>query len=215
MYNLKELSHLILAIIIFAFIISFFSGLNAYLTGLVIAAVIIFINSFAKKYVAYHYDSKIEQKIWHWQRWGYYSRSHLKRSIPAGLIFPFMLILISYPLGFLKVLTFLQFDAKPSTSRAARRRGSRHQRYLEMTEGHTAIIGAWSIFANIVLAVVCFIIGSSLSLEIAKYSIFYACWNLVPVSQLDGTKIFFGSWLLWIILATTSIISLILTIIFI
>jgi hypothetical protein len=203
MFKIKELANILIVIILFAFIISFLQDLNAFLTALLIAFIIIAVNVLSKKIMASYLDSEIEQKVWQWQRWGYYARSHLKKPIPAGIIFPFILIWISYPIGFLKVLTFLQFDVKPTSARAAKRHGL--YKFTEMTEWHIAAIAGIGIFANLVLAVIAYMLGYS---ELARFSIYFSVWNLLPVSQLDGSRIFFGSKILWVILAVLSLIGL-------
>ncbi len=206
MFKLKELGNIIIVIILFAFLIRFLQDLNAFLTGLIIAFAIITVNILTKKIMASYLEAEIEQKIWHFQRWGYYTRSQFKKPKPIGAILPFILVWLSYPTGFLKLLTFLQFDVKPTSARAAKRHGL--HRYIEMTEWHIALIAGIGIFANLVLAIIAYIIGNPIMLDIAKYSIYYAAWNMLPISQLDGTKIFFGSRILYTLLAILTLISL-------
>lgn len=203
MFKIRELIHIALAIILFAFVISFLQNLSVYLVALLIATVILFVNILAKKLMAYHLDSTIEQKIWHFQRWGFYERSYFKKPIPIGMILPFALVWLSYPSGFFRCLTFLQFDVKPTTARAAKRRGL--YRYSEMTEWHIAAIAAIGIFANLVLAIISYLLNYPI---LARFSIYYAIWNLLPLSQLDGTKILFGSRILWLTLLILSLIGL-------
>lgn len=204
MIKLKEIVHLIIAILLFAFIISFLKESYIFLASLLIASIIILVNVFSKKLLAYYLETETEQKIWHFQRWGWYQRSYFKKPIPIGLILPFILVLISYPYGFLKVLTFLQFDVKPTSARAAKRHGL--YRYSEMTEWHIAAIAGIGIFANLVLAVLAYVIGYS---DLARYSIYYAAWNLLlPLGQLDGAKILFSSRRLWALLVILTLIGL-------
>ncbi len=205
MFKLKELPHIALAIILFAFIISFLQGQEAYLTALWISAVILMVNIFFKKLMAYHYESETEQKIWHWQRWGYYERSHLKKPLPMGLILPFILVWLSYPLGFIKVLTFLEFDVKPTAARTAKRRGSVIQRYSEITEWHQAAIAGLGIGACLILALFAYIYNIPM---LARYAVFFSVWNMLPISKLDGAKILFGGKLLWALLALFCVIGL-------
>ncbi len=203
MFSIKELAAIITVIILFAFIISFLQGLEVFLSALITATIIIAVNVISKKLIAYRLDSKIEQKIWQWQRWGFYERSKLKKPIPAGIIFPFILIWISYPLGFLKMLTFLQFDVSPLPSRAAKKHSL--YRYTEMTEWHIASIAGFGIFCVLVLAAVAYLLNYP---DLARYSIYFSLWNLLPIGQLDGCKILFGSRLLWYILSIFVLIGL-------
>lgn len=202
MFKLKEFAHIVIAIVLFAFVISFLNGFNAFLTALLVAVIILFVNIFSKKLLAYYLEAEIEQGIWHFQRWGYYERSHFKKPKPIGIILPFILVWISYPYGFLKMLTFLQFDIKPTSARAAKRHGL--YRFTQLTEWHIAAIAGIGIFFNLVLAIIAYILGYS---DLGKFSIYYALWNLLPLGQLDGCKILFGSKILWFILVILSLIG--------
>jgi len=44
--------------------------------------------------------------------------------------------------------------------------------------------------------------------EFAKLNIYFAFFNLIPISNLDGNKIFFGNTVLWSFLATITLIAL-------
>lgn len=203
MFKLTEFIHLVIAIILFAFVINFLKDFNSFLTALLIAFIIIAVNVLSKKIMAYYLESEIEQKIFHIQRWGWYQRSYFKKPVPVGVILPFALVWLSYPIGFLKMLAFLQFDVKPTSGRAAKRHGL--YRFTEMTEWHIASIAGIGIFINLVLAVIAYLAGFS---ELARYSIYFSIWNLLPIGQLDGSKIFFGSIRLWFVLVILSIIGL-------
>ena len=205
MFTLKEVVHIAIAIILFAFIINFLS--NSFQSALIIAALILIVNVAAKEFAAYFHQATIEHKIWQFQRWGYYERSHLKRPIPAGIIFPFLLLWVSYPYGFLKMLTFIQSDIKATTARVAKKRGGLY-RFSEMSEWHIGLICGAGIFANLILVVIGLLIGDPISIKLADYSIYYVLWNLIPFGQLDGAKIFFGSKVLWPLLAILSLIGL-------
>jgi len=208
MFKLKEAAHLVIVAILFAFVIGIESivskDLAAFLVYLLIAFIIIFVSVFAKKLFAYSREIEIEQKILHWRRWGWYERSYFKKSLPAGLILPFVLVWITYPYyGFIKMLTFLQFDPQPTTARAAKRHGL--YRYSELTEWHIAAIAGIGIFASLVLSVFAYIFNFP---NLARYSIYYAAWNLLPLGQLDGSKLLFGSRRLWVLLAILVLIGL-------
>jgi len=45
--------------------------------------------------------------------------------------------------------------------------------------------------------------------DLAKFSIFFGIWNLLPLGQLDGTKLFFGTTVLWTFLLILYTISFI------
>ncbi|MFH1612733.1 MAG: hypothetical protein ABIB46_03245, partial [bacterium] len=68
-----------------------------------------------------------------------------------------------------------------------------------------AYIAAAGIFVNLLFAFLAYLIGFS---EFAKLSIWFAFFNMIPISNLDGNKIFFGSKVLWSFLATITLIAL-------
>jgi len=207
--DIKEVSHLVISIVLFAFVISFLQGIEIFAIGLLIAFVILGVNVLVKEFVASSLDAKIENKIWHLQRWGWYERSYFKKPIPVGVIIPFLLSILSF--GAIACLTFLQTNIEATPARVAKRRGGA-RRFAEVTEWHHAAIPAAGIGANLIFALLFYIFFRNipLVLDIAKFSVYYSMWNLLPLGQLDGTKILFGSRILWLFLV---IISLIFTLI--
>lgn len=202
MLTKKEVVWIIIAILIGGFAIGLSSSLKPSLIGLLWAAIIILVSVIAKKIAAPRYSMKIEHKAWGWKRWGWYERSKFKKPIPLGIILPFFLSVLS--LGLIKPLTLLQFDAENlAHKRALRKRGS--YRYSEINESDLAFTSAWGFWALIVLAIAGFFLKQP---ELAKYSVYYGIWNLIPISNLDGTKLFFGSLINWILLVIVYLIAL-------
>ena len=75
-----------------------------------------------------------------------------------------------------------------------------------MTDWDIAVITAAGVFVNLILSVLGYI-GASWVPPLAlfgKLNLYYAFWSLVPLSGLDGTKIFFGSRKLWFMLFVTT-----------
>ncbi len=68
-----------------------------------------------------------------------------------------------------------------------------------MTEFHIALIAASGIIINLILAIMGYIFASwnPILETFSKLSIYYAFWSIIPIGKLDGTKIFFGSRILW------------------
>ncbi len=105
------------------------------------------------------------------------------------------------------MMTLLQFESQNvQATRLLRQKGKRRGfRKEEMNDADPAFTAVWSYYALLGLA----IIGSLISFpELAKYSIYYGLWNLIPLGHLDGMKIFFGSILSWVILVFIYIVSL-------
>jgi len=202
----KEFSNILSAIVILAIVLGFqfpfdkFFEVENLARSFVFSAIIIFIGVFARKFAADKLDCDVEHEMWRWQRFGYKPHHYLKEGLPAGIALPLFFSLFS--LGSVKLLTVLNYYAAPLRRRAARRFG--YFSYGELSEYHNGLIGAAGIAAILLLSFVSYFIpGASL---LAKYSAYYAFWNMLPLSFLDGTLIFFGSRVLWATLALFAIL---------
>ncbi len=210
MFTKKEITWIIIAIIILGFIIEFsdqsFNTGNFIEShpGFLFAIPIILVPVITKKLVSGIYNIKVEHSIWKAQRWWFTERAKFKRAFPIGLVIPFFLSLMS--LGYIKIMTLLQFDAENlPKKRLLKKRGE--VRKTEINESDLAFTAAWGFWSLILLAILTAILNQP---ELAKYSIYYGIWNIIPISQLDGTKLFFGSFPNWVILVIAYIISLVL-----
>jgi len=194
MFSKKESWSIITAIILMTIIASL-SGLIAnwnssalgFITKvLIFSAIIITTSIFAKKAAAYIRHIEIEHQILQLQRFGIYKRAHFKKPIPLGIIFPLLLSVISS--GFVKCFTLLQFDSKALPTKVVKARG--FYRYSEIMERDLAQISFWGLMAVLGIAILADLFTLP---DLAKLSIYYSIWNLIPFGQLDGNKIFHGS----------------------
>lgn len=200
MFSIKELQHILLGIIILCFVVNvgavMHNSTSNYFLAISLFSIIlvVFINLFAKKITAYYLDSKIETKIWMAERFGFKPHQHLKKPIPAGIFIPFLISIIS--LGYAMWFAIFEFDVKPATSRATKKHDI--YKFTEMTDFHLALIASSGLVLNLIAAIIGYLVGFP---EFTKISIYYAAFSLLPLSNLDGTKIFFGSRTLWFALA--------------
>lgn len=209
MLEKREVIWIIIAIILFEFIIFFPNPSEKNILLILIPLIIIPLNLVSKEIAANIFNLRIEHKIWHFQRWGFYSRSHFNKPIPMGLILPFILSFLS--LGIIKCFVFLQFDyANNYKKRILKERGrTRRTDINEADPAYTAAWGLYSLFFLILLSILIHsILKDSFTPELAKYVFFYSFWNLVPISNLDGVKIFFGSFINWIFLVFLFLVTL-------
>ncbi len=204
-FTKKEIIWIIISIIILGFIIEFSLDYSLTLKGFIYATIIILTSVLIKNLAADYFFVDINHKIWEFQRYGFYKRSKFKKPIPIGLILPFFISFFS--IGTLKIMTILQFDAKPSKKRILKKRGK--IRKTEVNESDLAFISAWASGGLILLAIISSLINQP---ELSKYAIYYGFWNLIPFGQLDGSKLFFGSFINWILLLIVYLISLIIII---
>lgn len=201
MINLKEFSFIVAVSIILAFTISLLSSIKEFFYALLAICLVIIINILAKKVSAFFLDSEIEINLWEIKRFGFRAHHHFKKPMPAGVLFPIIITTLTY--GYVYWFANLVFDVKKKIYRAARRWGL--YTFSEITEYHIGWIAAWGIIANLVFAVIGYMLGFE---EFARLNIYFAFFNLIPLSDLDGNKVFFGSMVLWSLLAAITLIFL-------
>jgi Zn-dependent protease len=201
MMNIKEISFIVLVSIVLAFAITLLSSLNSFFYFFLIVLILILINVLAKKITAFFLESKIEVKLWEVSRYGFKPSSSFNKPVPAGVIAPLVIAFIT--LGRIYWLASLVFEVKVKTSRAAKKWGT--YAFSEMTEGHIGIIAGAGILATLVFALIGYLLGFE---DFARISIFFAFFNMLPISDLDGNKIFFGSIVFWSFLAALTLIGL-------
>jgi len=187
--NLKEISTIILASLVLALTVSF-KQTEMLLYASISFLIIISLNILVKKGIGYYFESNVDTKFWSWYQWGFRKDSHFKKPLPMVWL---PLILALFTRGLFWWLPILEFDVSPRVERASRRHGL--YRFTQVTEWHMGIIAMWGIFTSLILATIGYLLGFEI---FAKYSIFYAVWSIVPLSNLDGSKIFFASRGLWI-----------------
>jgi len=175
--------------------------LNAILIGILSFFIIISINVITKKLTARYLDTSIEIKSWQFKRIWFKSAWYFKKKFPAGVFFP--LISTFFSLGYFVWMAVLTFDPSPLSSRVTKRHGL--YRFSELTERHIAFIAAAGVSVSLLSSIIFYFVGFS---ELAKFSIYFACWNLVPLGDLDGSKILFGGRILWYSLVIIALVFL-------
>ena len=205
--KLSEFHHILAAILILTIITSFSFALNSQwenvVKSLIFSAIIISLSAVSKKIAAHLLDMGVEQEIWQIRHYGLlppYIR--LKRPLPIGIILSIILSLLT--LGRLKFSAILTFEARALKYRASKRFGP--YSFTEITDWHNGLIGAASTSCLLLLSLIAYFLPGSNLEYLAKISAYYVFWNLLPISKLDGSQIFFGSRILWAILTTISAI---------
>lgn len=201
MLNKKEIIAIAIITVILAFAISLVETWKIFLYALLAVFLVLIINIIAKKVASFYLDSEIEIKLWEIKKYGFKTHNYFKKPFPAGAFLP--IITTAFSFGYLTWMASLVFDVKPKKYRAAKRHGL--YSFSEMTEQHIGLIAAAGIFANLIFAVIGYFIGFP---DFARLNIYYAFFNILPISNLDGNKIFFGSLVLWSFLASIVLIFL-------
>jgi hypothetical protein len=199
----REINNLLGAWIILSVVIAIpfiISRVWASITPAVFYALIILVVSVgAKKLVASSLDIGAEHSIWHMNRLGFHPTAYFKKEVPTGIILPLGVSLITA--GKLFLMTLLSFEARALRHRAAKRHG--FYSFSEVTDWHNGLIGASGVVATLLLAVASYFFNEE---PLAKFAIFYAVASLIPLSNLDGTQIFFGSKTIWTVLVVIALI---------
>lgn len=202
----------ILWIVICSIIIAFSSALSKtfqisiFLYALLAIFIVFLINAMVKKFAAYLFESEMEIDIWSFKRWGYKGGQSFKKGFPAGAFFPLLSKIILFPFAGFVWMASLVFEVKAKVYHAAKRHGM--YSFSEMTEWQVGLIAAAGIFVNLVLALAFYFIGGEFGITFAKFNIWFAFFNMIPISNLDGNKIFFGNLILWSFLAIITLIGL-------
>ena len=183
--------------------LSIFEQWETVLYSLVAVAVVILMNIFTKKVIAYNLDSEIEMRVWEIGKYGFSKDKHSKKPFPLGAFIPILSKIILFPLKNFVWMASLVFDVKPRVYRGAKRFGL--YTFSEMTEYHLGLIAASGIVMNLILSVVGYLLGFPL---FARLNIYYAFFNMIPISDLDGNKIFFGNLIMWAFLASLVLIGM-------
>lgn len=217
MFNKKEIITILIVTLILAFAINLIKTIESFFYTILAVFLIIMINISAKKIASFYFESEIEIKLWEIKRigllflfWKFKKGSHpshkFKRPFPIGAFLPIISKIFLFPINSLVWMASLVFDVKPKIYRTAKRHGL--YSFSEMTESHMGIIASAGIIINIIFAIIAYFIGFQ---EFTRLSIFYVFFNMIPLSELDGNKIFFGNIVLWSFLASIVLIGLFFT----
>jgi hypothetical protein len=207
MINKKEIFILSLIIIIISLSISLSLNILAEWKTVLYTLLAVFItvlaNVFTKKIIAYRLDSEIEMNIWEIGKYGFSKDKNSKKPFPLGAFLPIVSKIVLFPLKSFVWMASLVFDVKPRIYRGAKRYGL--YTFSEITESHLGLIAASGIVINLILAVIGYFLGFPL---FARLNIYYAFFNMLPISELDGNRIFFGNLILWSFLASFVLIGM-------
>lgn len=207
MANKGEILIIALIIVIITFSLnlslSIFNDWMVLLFSLIAVSGVVIFNIIAKKAMAYRLDSEIEMKVWEVGKYGFSQDKNSKKPFPLGAFLPLLSKIVLFPLKNFVWMASLVFDIKPRIYRGAKRHGL--YTFSEITEYHLGLIAASGIIINLILAIVGYFVGFPL---FARLNIYYAFFNMLPISELDGNKIFFGSKILWSFLASIVLIGM-------
>ncbi|PJA69805.1 hypothetical protein CO155_03340 [Candidatus Pacearchaeota archaeon CG_4_9_14_3_um_filter_35_19] len=201
----KEIFHIIMGILILSIVIGFkdlvlYANYSFMGYAILFSAIIIIVNVLAKKGMASFLDSRVEHKIWFWKRLWFKQNWNLKNAIPTGAIIP--LFISAFSIGFFKVMAVLTFETFALKRRAARKFG--YYSYTELTDFTVGMIATAGIVATLLLSLITYWFEPLETLS--RMAAYYAFWNIIPFSTLDGIHILSGIRKVWYVLATITAI---------
>lgn len=207
MLNKKEIFPILIIIIIITLSINIsldmIDNWKSIIYTLGAVAILMFANIFTKKIIAYNLDSEIEMKVFETSKNRLFSSRKDRKPFPIGAILPLISKIILFPFKSMVWMASLVFDVKPRIYRGARRYGL--YSFSDVTEYHIGLIAASGIAINLILAIVGYFLGFPL---FSRLNIYFAFFNMIPFSELDGNKIFFGSHVMWSVLAALVLIGM-------
>ena len=204
MLTKKELASILVATIVLGFTASLLRSWEIFLYSTLSIFIIIIVNIIAKEITAYYLETKIEIQPWEISRYWFKPRSYFRKPLPAWLLFPLLMAVVSG--GYVIWLATLVFDPKPKAHRAAKRHGL--YSFSDVSEYDMGKIAAAGIAANLLFAVIGYLIGLPNEMNFVSLSIWFTFYNMLPISDLDGNKIFFGSRVIWSVLAIVILMAI-------
>ena len=202
MFQKQELGAVIISTLIIAFASTLIETWDLFFSALGAVFLVIMINVLAKKISGFYLESLVDIKLWEIRRWGVRPRQKFRNFFPMGAFLPIISKIFLFPFGGVVWTASMVFDVRPSVHRAVRRHGV--YAFSEVTESHTGLIAAWGVLANLFFALVGYLLNFPL---FTQFNLWFAFFNMIPISDLDGNKIFFGKKLLWYVLSVLSLIG--------
>lgn len=221
LFDKKEIRSILTASLILGFVFSFtkwgygktFSsniGIYNWLHYFIASAIVLLIYQGAHKLTANSYGCKSNFHIWGIKRFWFYTRSKISnlrifgrkyKSLKIGVILPLLFAFLSNG-----IFKFCAIGSSEISEISLKKVG---KKFKHITDFEIAIIHLMGPLTILILALLLNNV-SSFS-KIAEISYLLAIYSMLPLSELDGAKVFFGSPLLYIfslafmILAITTI----------
>ncbi len=197
MFTKREKVHLLISILFLTFVFGFDDGSKVFIFDNWIFNLIsifffliisILIREVVVKFFSKRHDAISEYEIWRIKRVWFGNIGKLSRSFPLGILMALFITLGSKGRLFFSAIGIHNLSENKS---ARLGRKQLNLNYLEESQ-----IVSTGILAHIFLGVIGVIIGNYFGINTLKFvniNFFMALFNMIPLSNLDGTKIFFGS----------------------
>ncbi|GEM_PF-1603834 len=211
MFTKKEIFALIFSLFILSFVFGFDDGtkklvLNTWLFNFfkifVLVTLAVFVRELAMKLHARTDDALVEYELWGIRRVWFTGNGLLHRPLYLGTLIAILMTLSSKGAFF-----FTALGNHKITERGSARVGRRLTRLNYSEEAQIISAG---IFANIFLAILGIFLGRIFHFNAQQFvniNFYLILFNLFPLSNLDGAKLFFGSLLGYIFMLVFFIVT--------
>jgi hypothetical protein len=179
-----EKTSIILSIIILALLFSY-ANLISLPIFIVIFALILLVNVFAKKLVAHYLEISTSVHVWDFRQYWFGESFKFPKPVPIGLILPLFLLIFTY--GVVQWLGILATDFEAKLTKLIRKR--KPWSYPGLRDLDVALICFAGFMANIVLALA----AVKFAPQLADLSFLYCLYNLLPIGKLDGFQLFMNN----------------------
>ena len=188
LFTNKELRDLIIAIIILSIIFSFpdFSGF--FLVSILMVSFSYFVRELMHKFIARKFGCMSTFKLW-----------------PPGILIGVMSILLKYFGGFFAERNIV-FAAPGFAEIMPYRFGRMGFKVARVTPKDLGLIALAGTGINVFFAVFFKIFPQGIFQTLSQYNGLIALFNLLPISPLDGSKIFLWSMMTWLFLVFVSVL---------
>lgn len=202
MFSKKEIIHLVISIIFLGLIFGFDDGAKNFVLGhwlvnllgiTLIVAISILIKESVMKLVSLSKSLESEYEIWNMHRVWFGSYGKLKKGIPAGIILAILFTFMSKGKFFFAAIGVHNFKEKLGA------RTGRSKIFIEYFE--EATIALSGVMTHVFLVIFAVILSKFIARDLTnlvRINFSLALFSLLPFSDLDGAKIFFGSKILYI-----------------
>ncbi len=203
-----EIKHLLISTIVLAFVFSFrewgtegfsvITGITNWILYILVVAIALILKQIGHKIVAKKYGASSEFRIWSIERYGLSKSKKFPKSFvgyriqtfPLGLILSITLAFVSNGL--------IKFAAV--TSSKIKEKYRLGKKFKNLTEFETAAISLAGPLTNLFLAIIFQITGNLFNFErFVIVNSALAMYSMIPLSKLDGSRIFFGSKILYLL----------------
>ncbi len=212
MFTKKESAALLISVIVLSFVFGFDDGkeifsLNNWIFNFFIVLIAVFISLLFRelifKWFARRHDATSEYEIWNINQ--VWFNKKLERGFPLGIFIAVVLAIASTGKFF---FTALGVHRLREIKHA---RVGRKSIFLEYSE--EAKIASMGILSHLFLASLGLLAGNFLGVNMSAFvniNFFMALFNLLPISNLDGAKIFFGSLITYIFVVVFTVVAFLL-----